>query len=127
MADAKSAKDIPEALLERYSSGQCVVLALVINRLFGLPLKAQVETIGGEAVIAHAYNTLPKTNQEVDIYGIQEQVDVFSDEMICQFRDDEAFLAFIDSYDNGEIDSQEYTQAEIVVQKYLQKDIKPHL
>jgi len=64
---------VPEDIVERYSYGDCMWLALALNKRFGWPIFAQME----DGHIAHAYCKMPD-GRECDVLGPQDQVDIWT-------------------------------------------------
>ena len=70
----------PEELVEKYSGGACMWLAVAAARKFGWEIAVQVETAAGEEVIAHAHAVLPD-GREFDVMGIADMADRFSNDV----------------------------------------------
>jgi hypothetical protein len=67
----------PESVVEEYSYGMCMWLALAIHDRYGWPILAQFDRLpDGTEYIAHAHVRDPGGRQ-VDILGPQVQVDQF--------------------------------------------------
>lgn len=69
--------NIPDAVEEKYSHGDCVWLALAMNKHFGWPIMAQMERRDGREYVAHAYCIMPD-GREIDILGPQTKVDIWT-------------------------------------------------
>lgn len=86
--------DAPDDVVERYSYGRCVWLALALNLRYGWPIFAQVEGRGTpHEYAAHAYVRHP-SGVEIDVLGPQDRVDVFASDTVS-FRSPDDFLSYI--------------------------------
>lgn len=81
----------PEYIVERYSVGGCVWLALALHDRYGWQIVAQVESKG--ACVAHAYVRHP-LGFEIDICGPQDHVDTFAHTVI-EFQSRRSFLRYV--------------------------------
>lgn len=112
-------KPVPDHIDEYYSNGHCMYLALALNQYYQLSIRVQVETIGGETCIAHAYNVDPASGKEVDILGVQEQVDQFSTTVQCVTADQLLALIGMDgSVESIKTVMRQIDEAYQVVQQY---------
>lgn len=69
---------IPQDIVEEYSNGKCMWLALAMNRRYGWPIYSQMERdLQHGDYIAHAYCVMPN-GKEIDILGPQDRVDLFA-------------------------------------------------
>ena len=68
-------RGVPDDVIERYSAGGCLYLALALHDRFGWDIYAQIED--DPEYVAHAYVKTPH-GTEVDILGEQDEVDVFA-------------------------------------------------
>jgi hypothetical protein len=77
--------------IDEYSCGKCMWLALALNQKYGWDIRAQIhhDAMNGDYV-AHAYNILPN-GKEVDVLGVQDQVDIFSTDETRDMTADEMF------------------------------------
>ena len=67
----------PESLVEEYSYGRCMWLALAFHQRYGWPITAEVDVLpSGERYVSHSWVTMPD-GREVDIFGPQTKVDRF--------------------------------------------------
>jgi hypothetical protein len=70
--------DVPEAVVEQYSYGDCMWLALAMHKRFGWPIRCQMHRDDEHGdYVAHAYCVMPD-GREVDILGPQKQVDIWT-------------------------------------------------
>jgi len=69
---------VPRSVVDEYSTGGCLWLALALHDRYGWPIWAQMEGKGTKGeYVAHAYNVMPD-GREIDILGPQEKVDLFA-------------------------------------------------
>ncbi len=94
-----------EDILEKYSYGYCIWLTLALHDRYGWDIYAQIDFIGNKQrnkYISHSFVTMPN-GYEVDIYGPQEKVDRFTDNIVKLTR--KQFLNLIsESSPNSDIE-----------------------
>ena len=94
-----------EDILEKYSYGYCIWLTLALHDRYGWDIYAQIDFIGNKQrnkYISHSFVTMPN-GYEVDIYGPQEKVDRFTDNIVKLTR--KQFLNLIsESNPNSDIE-----------------------
>ncbi len=100
---------LPDEISEKYSSGGCVWLALALHDLYGWQIVAQIER-DPSAWVAHAFVRRPD-GCEVDVLGVQGQVDIFSPEEATFSRCDFVrFLAKSNDVSVGDIEREYLTE-----------------
>jgi hypothetical protein len=107
----------PDDIVEQYSYGRCMWLALALNERFGWQIRCQIEHDPLGEWIAHAYCVLPD-GREADVLGIQERVDLFSTGEVRDFTPDE-LIGFIGGDVASHQTQQLLSEARDVVGLYL--------
>jgi hypothetical protein len=89
---------VPDSVVERFSAGGCIPLALALHDRFGWPILAQISDVGtSHEHIAHAYVRDPMSAIEVDILGPQpDGVDLFSPEGTVEFPSRATFVSYVE-------------------------------
>lgn len=84
-----------EHILKKYSYGYCMWLTLALHDRYGWDIYAQIDFIDKDnkkMYISHSFVTMPN-GYEVDIYGPQEKVDRFTNNIVKLTR--KQFLSLI--------------------------------
>jgi len=123
-SDFESEYGVPESVVERYSCGECMWLALALNRRFGWKIRAQMQRDKKHGdYVAHAYVVHP-SGQEIDILGPQDHVDVFaSDTQDWRAQDLIDFLDVEPSKVRRQIRDAEKTMNRYVIPKLRSKGL----
>lgn len=82
---------VPIEVIEEYSYGKCMWLALALHDRYGWDIHAQLDKDGS---IAHAYVKRPD-GKEVDVCGVQERVDIFNGSGKSRRFSREGFIRFL--------------------------------
>lgn len=84
-------EDEGDTTIDDYSCGKCMWLALALNQKYGWDIRAQIHHDDEHGdYVAHAYNVLPN-GKEVDVLGVQDQVDIFSSDETRDMTADEMY------------------------------------
>lgn len=77
---AQEINGVPDSVVEQYSYGDCMWLALAMNARFGWPIYAQMHRDAEHGdYVAHAYCKMPD-GREIDILGPPDRVDIWTND-----------------------------------------------
>lgn len=116
-------RGVPEDVVEQYSYGDCMWLALALHNRYGWPIRAQMhrDAVHGDYV-AHAYCVMPD-GRECDILGPQEHVDPFGDDV--QDWDAKELLATMVTDPSGPVVNSKLADADAVIDRYIVPKLGP--
>jgi hypothetical protein len=106
---------IPDEVVESYSYGKCVWLAIALYEAYGWPIYVEMDRLpDGEAYVSHAHNKHP-SGLEIDILGPQTEVDSFGGGRI-EGPLDPAGLAKIGGF---RVDREKVNEAAHIMRRYV--------
>lgn len=111
--------DVPAEIINKYTCGWCMWLALALHDRYGWDLYAQVDRLAGSEHIAHAFVKRPD-GKEIDILGVQDRVDIYSSNERQVTRDE--FIRLIGGKHSDTIEEEcapDKEEADMVIDAWL--------